>query len=196
MICSTCAPSIPKENFTALTRLDHNRARSQVAIRLGVRANDVKHCVIWGNHSSTQYPDVSHALVEKDGKLEKVVELVDDQTYLETEFVKTIQTRGGAVIKARKLSSAMSAAKAIVDHMRDWWNGTSDGEWVSMAVPSDGSYGIKEGVIYSYPVTISRKGKYTIVKDLPISAFSRKMMDATSEELFAERKEALSHLGL
>eukprot|EP01135_Chromosphaera_perkinsii_P004124 Nk52_evm31s270 gene=Nk52_evmTU31s270 len=192
MICSTCAPSIPKENFSALTRLDHNRAKSKIAIRLGVTAAEVQHVAIWGNHSSTQYPDVSHAMLED----KKVTELVNDQTYLEGEFVKTIQTRGAAVIKARKLSSAMSAAKAIVDHMRDWWNGTPKGEWVSMAVPSDGSYGIKEGIIYSFPVTVSAKGKYTIVPNLKISDFSRKMMDATAKELFAERAEALAQLGL
>eukprot|EP00126_Sphaerothecum_destruens_P015332 Sdes_comp9287_c0_seq1m772 len=195
LICSANAPSIPKSNFSALTRLDHNRAISQIAIKLGVNANQVKKVFIWGNHSSTQYPDVSHAVIHGYGPDKKDVplsSLIQDETYLHQEFVSTIQSRGAAVIKARKLSSAMSAAKAIVDHMRDWWCGTAPGEIVSMAIPSDGSYGIKEGIIYSYPVTISATGVVKIVNGLSISDFSRKMMDETAKELFAERTDAFA----
>lgn len=193
-ILSHYAKDIPKKNFTALTRLDHNRAKAQLALRLGVSVGRIKNMVIWGNHSSTQYPDVSHAyVVEESGKRAPIEAAVNDETYLRGEFIKVVQQRGGAVIAARKLSSAMSAAKAAIDHVHDWWLGTPEDEFVSMAVPSDGSYGIQEGVIYSYPVKCTQ-GEYTIVQGLPVSDFSRKLMDATAQELFEERQEALSFL--
>jgi malate dehydrogenase len=180
------APSIPKENFSALTRLDHNRAKSQVAGRIKISPASVHNIVIWGNHSSTQYPDVSHGYVEIDGKKVAVKDAVKDDAWLQGEFISTVQQRGAAVIKARKFSSAASAAKAIVDHMRDWIYGTPQGEIISMAVRSDGSYGIPEDLIYSFPVTIS-DGKYSIVQSLEISEFSRKKMDASASELLEER---------
>merc|ERR1739838_618712 len=155
LIASKSAPSIPKENFSCLTRLDHNRASSQVAIRCGVPANNVKNVIIWGNHSSTQYPDVHHAKVNMDGTEKAVVACVDDDNWINNEFIKVVQTRGGAVIAARKLSSAMSAAKAICDHIRDWHNGIPEGSWTSMGVVSGGQYGIPAGIVYSFPVSIS-----------------------------------------
>eukprot|EP01027_Heterolobosea_sp_BB2_P009416 GEZU01013883.1.p2 GENE.GEZU01013883.1~~GEZU01013883.1.p2 ORF type:complete len:333 (+),score=144.89 GEZU01013883.1:258-1256(+) len=187
LIASHFAPSIPRENFSALTRLDHNRAVAQVAKRVGAPVSSVKNVIIWGNHSSTQYPDVNHATVNGI----PVRQAVNDDQYLNTEFITTVQKRGAAILDARGFSSAASAAKAITDHVRDWFLGTKEGEWVSMAVPSDGSYGIKQGVIYSYPVTI-KDGKYTIVQGLKIDDFSRKMMDNTAQELFEEREMALA----
>ena len=193
-IISHYAKDIPKKNFTALTRLDHNRGKGQLALRLGVSVGRIKNMIIWGNHSSTQYPDVSHAYVIDDaGKQTPIETAVHDEAWLHNDFIKTVQQRGAAVIAARKLSSAMSAAKGVIDHVHDWWCGTPDNEFVSMAVQSDGSYGIKEGVIYSYPVTC-KNGEYTIVQGLPISDFSRKLMDDTAKELFEEREEALSFL--
>lgn len=189
LVFSRYAPSIPKENFSCLTRLDQNRAQSQIATRLNVSCDKVENVIIWGNHSSTQFPDVSHATVTVGGKTVPVFEAVGDDNYLKTEFLKTVQTRGAAVIKARKLSSAMSAAKATADHMRDWWFGTEGDKWVSMGVISDGSYDIDEGLMYSFPVRISNK-KWTIVKDLDISDFARDKMDVTKEELKAERDMA------
>lgn len=196
MIAMHYAKKIPRENFTALTRLDHNRALSQIAIRTGVNISRVKNVTIWGNHSSTQYPDVSHGYIAdfpQVGHNTPISQAVSDDAWIQGEFIKTVQQRGAAVIDARKLSSAMSAAKAIVDHVHDWWNQTPKGEWVSMGVPSDGSYGIKEGVIFSYPVTCNQ-GKYEIVKDLAISEFSQKLLDKTAAELFEEREEALAFL--
>jgi len=191
LILQENAKTIPKENFSALTRLDHNRAKSQIALHLNVPVSSVHNVIIWGNHSSTQYPDVNHAYVTGKGSDKTPVRrLVNDDNYLHTEFVSTVQKRGAAVIAARKLSSATSAAKAITDHMRNWVCGTKEGEIVSMAVPSDGSYGIKEGVIYSYPVRCSG-GKYHIVQGLAVDGFSRKMMTATDDELRSERKMAL-----
>lgn len=190
-ICSKFAPSIPKENFSALTRLDQNRAQAQIAGRLNVPNNAVKNCIIWGNHSSTQFPDVSHATVTKKGVKQPVTEAVKDDHWLNNEFIKTVQNRGAAVIKARKLSSAMSAAKAICDHMRDWWFGTNEGEWVSMAVPSDGSYEIEQDLMYSFPVTI-KNGKYTIVQGLKIDDNAREKMNVTMKELKEEREMALT----
>lgn len=191
-IAQVSAPNIPKENFSALTRLDHNRAKSQIALRLKTNVTNVHNVVIWGNHSSTQYPDVSHAFVEGLGK-KSVADAVQDEGYLHNEFIKTVQQRGAEIIKARKLSSAASAAKAIVDHMRDWIFGTPEGEFVSMGVYSDGSYGIPEGLIYSFPVT-TKDGKYTIVQGLPISEFSRGKMDLSAQELVEERKEAAAFI--
>lgn len=167
-------------NFTAMTRLDHNRAMAQLAEKTGKHVNDIKGMIIWGNHSSTQYPDISHCTVA--GKPAK--DLVDEKWYRET-FIPTVQQRGAAIIKARGASSAASAASAAIDHMRDWALG-SNGEIVSMAVPSDGSYGIEPGVIYSYPV-ICKNGDYEIVQGLDIDDFSREKMDATDAELREER---------
>jgi len=180
------APSIPKENFSALTRLDHNRAKSQIAVRAKVSPENVHNVVIWGNHSSTQYPDASHGYVEVDGKKVSVKDAVKDDAWIQGDFITTVQQRGAAIIKARKLSSAASASKAIIDHMRDWIFGTPEGEIISMAVRSDGSYGISEDLIYSFPVTV-KNGKYSIVQGLEISEFSRKKLDISAAELNEER---------
>jgi len=192
LICQTSAPDIPKENFTALTRLDQNRATGLLSRRLNVPVENVRNVIIWGNHSKTQYPDINHGHVAGEKK-QPLKEAVNDNAFVQGEFVSTIQTRGAAVIAARKASSAASAAKAIVDHMRDWVLGTSEGTYVSMGVTSDGSYGIAKGVIYSFPVTTSN-GTYEIVKGLTVDDFSRKLMDETAKELFEEREEALSFL--
>ncbi len=181
LIAMANAPDLNPKNFTAMTRLDHNRAMAQLAEKTGKHVNDIAGMIIWGNHSSTQYPDIAHCTV--DG--EKAKSLVDDAWYRET-FIPTVQQRGAAIIKARGASSAASAASAAIDHMRDWALGTN-GETVSMAVPSDGSYGIGEGVIYSYPVTC-RNGEYEIVQGLDIDDFSREKMDATDKELREERE--------
>lgn len=189
LICSKYAPSIPKENFTAMTRLDQNRAQSQLAEKLGVRVKDVKNVIIWGNHSSTQYPDASNAIVNIGGASKNVSTAVNDDVYLKTTFVSTVQKRGAAVIAARKMSSAMSAAKAASDHMRDWFLGSGD-SWVSMGVVSDGSYGTPRDVVFSFPVTTSG-GKWQIVQGLTITEFARKMLDATGKELAEEKQDAL-----
>lgn len=194
MICSHFAPSIPKENFTALTRLDHNRARAQIANRVGVSSSAVKNVIVWGNHSSTQFPDVSHATVDKDGLTQPVYGVVNDDAWIQGDFILTVQQRGAAVLKARKLSSAMSAAKAVGDHVRDWWFGTSEGEWVSMAVMSDGSYGMPEGVVYSFPVQIGADHSWKIVQGLSISDFAREKMEKTAQELVEEKSMALDFL--
>lgn len=152
LVCSHYAPSIPKENFTAMTRLDQNRAQAQIAARLSVGIANVKNVIIWGNHSSTQYPDAKNATVDLNGTVKSVVEAVANNDYLNGEFVETVQKRGASVIAARKMSSAMSAAKAASDHMRDWFAGTKDGEYVSMGVVSDGSYGTPKDIVYSFPV--------------------------------------------
>lgn len=191
LICQMNAPSIPKENFTCLTRLDQNRAQAQIAARVGVCAEDVHNVIIWGNHSSTQFPDVAHAAVTVKGVDAKVPEAVKDEAWLHGEFISVVQKRGAAVIAARKLSSAMSAAKAICDHMRDWWFGTKTGRWVSMGVPSDGSYGIEPGLIYSFPVAIKPDRTYFIVQGLSINEFARQKLDATKQELVEERDDAL-----
>ncbi|CAO2629957.1 Malate dehydrogenase, cytoplasmic [Lemmus lemmus] len=187
LTASKSASSIPKENFSCLTRLDHNRAKSQIALKLGVTADDVKNVIIWGNHSSTQYPDVNHAKVKLQGKE------VDD-SWLKGEFITTAQQRGAAVIKARKLSSAMSAAKAISDHIRDIWFGTPEGEFVSMGVISDGnSYGVPDDLLYSFPVVIKNKS-WKFVEGLPINDFSREKMDLTAKELAEEKETAFEFL--
>lgn len=191
-ICKMYAKSIPPENFTCLTRLDQNRAQSQVAARLGVSAQEVHNVIIWGNHSSTQFPDVEHSTVNLGGKAVKVFDAIKDDAWLKGEFISVVQKRGGAVIAARKLSSAMSAAKAICDHMHDWWFGTAPGRWVSMGVPSDGSYGIEAGLLFSFPVKINPDHTYTIVKDLEINSFAREKLDATKQELIEERDDALA----
>jgi malate dehydrogenase len=189
LIAMSNAGSIPRERFTAMTRLDHNRAKAQLAAKTGVTVNDVRRMTIWGNHSATQYPDVFHA--EVNGK--PAGELID-QAWIEGDFIPTVQQRGAAIIEARGASSAASAANAAVDHVRDWVLGTPDGDWVSMGVPSDGSYGIPEGVIYSYPCTTA-DGRYEVVQGLDVDAFSRARMDATKDELFEER-DAVAELGL
>lgn len=189
-ICKKYAPTIPEENFSALTRLDQNRAQAQIAIKLGIRNDKVGNVIIWGNHSSTQFPDAAHAVVEReDGKVDKAVAVLKDDAWVKGAFVSCVQQRGGAVIKARKLSSAMSAAKAICDHVRDWHFGTSEGRFVSMAVASDGSYAIPKGTLYSFPVSIAN-GKWSIIQGLVISDFAREKMDATLKELQEEAEMA------
>ena len=181
LIAQQNAKSLNAANFTAMTRLDHNRALSQLAEKTGSHVNDLRRMTIWGNHSATQYPDLSQATVRGAA----ATSLVDDAWTRET-FIPTVQQRGAAIIKARGASSAASAASAAMDHVRTWMTGTAEGDWVSMGVPSDGSYGIAPGVIYSYPVTC-KTGQYTIVQGLPVDAFSRAKMDATHQELLEER---------
>jgi len=191
LITATNAPSIPRENFTALTRLDQNRAISQLAKKGNLAGRQVKNVIIWGNHSKTQYPDVHHAFIDDfpSKSLSTSVRAALPEDWLNTDFIKTVQQRGKAIIDARGMSSAASAANAALDHVRDWMLGTKKGTWVNMAVPSDGSYGIKEGIVYSYPVTCSN-GTYTIVQGLPINAFSREKMQISEAELRDERKQA------
>lgn len=190
LICSHYAPTIPRENFTAMTRLDQNRARAQIAAKLDVPIVNVKNVIIWGNHSATQFPDVKHATA-KVGIVEKsVYDAINNQSYLETEFVTTIQKRGAAVIAARKMSSAMSAAKAASDHVHDWWNGTQPGEYVSMGVVSDGSYGVPKDIVFSFPVEIKNK-QWSIVQGLDIDAFARSKLELTAAELLEEKEEAM-----
>jgi malate dehydrogenase len=189
LIAMSNAPDIPAERFTALTRLDHNRAKAQLAAKTGSSVNDITHMTIWGNHSATQYPDVFHALVKG-----QPADSLVDQDWIEGTFLPTVQQRGAAIIEARGASSAASAANATVDHMRDWVLGTPRGDWVSMAVPSDGSYGVQEGVISSFPCTTSDR-RYSIVPDLQIDGFSRGKIDASVAELVEER-EAVRALGL
>ena len=182
LIAASNAPDIERRNFTAMMRLDHNRALAQLAEKTGKRTSVIRRMTVWGNHSATQYPDIAHCTIG--GKPAK--SLVDVPWYRE-KFIPTIQQRGAAVIKARGSSSAASAASAAIDHMRDWALGTQDGDWISMAVPADGSYGIGEGVIYSYPVTC-KDGRYAVVQGLAIDEFSRERMDATHRELLEERE--------
>ncbi|CAK7347828.1 unnamed protein product [Dovyalis caffra] len=193
LILKEFAPSIPEKNITCLTRLDHNRALGQISERLDVQVSDVKNVIIWGNHSSTQYPDVNHATVKTSSGEKPVRELVSDDQWLNTEFITTVQQRGAAIIKARKLSSALSAASSACDHIRDWVLGTPKGTWVSMGVYSDGSYGIQPGLIYSFPVTCE-KGKWSIVQGIKIDELSRAKMDATAKELMEEKSLAYSIL--
>jgi malate dehydrogenase len=181
LIARANAPELRGGHFTAMTRLDHNRAVSQLAAKTGTHVSEIRHMTIWGNHSATQYPDISHALVA--GK--SAASLVE-RSWVEQTFIPTVQQRGAAVIKARGSSSAASAASAALDHMRTWFSGSAAGDWVSMGIPADGSYGIREGIIYSYPVTC-RDGRYQIVPDLSIDEFSRAKMNATEAELREER---------
>lgn len=181
LIASSNAPDLDAGRFTAMTRLDHNRAKAQLAQKTGRHVSDVRRMTIWGNHSATQYPDISHATVAG----EPAVGLVE-RAWLTDEFIPVVQQRGAAIIKARGASSAASAASAAIDHMHDWALGTPDGDWVSMAIPADGSYGIEPGVIYSYPVRCS-DGRYQMVADLDVDEFSRERMDATEAELREER---------
>jgi malate dehydrogenase len=189
LIAASNAPDVPKERFHAMVRLDHNRAISQLAAKTGAAVADIKRVAIWGNHSATQYPDVFHATVA--GK--PAAELVDE-AWLADDFIPTVQKRGAAIIDARGASSAASAANAAIDHMRDWCLGTPEGDWVSMAVPSDGSYGIAEGIITGFPCT-TQNGEYSIVQGLEINAFSQARIDATVAELREERA-AVEQLGL
>ncbi|RLV56708.1 malate dehydrogenase [Aeromicrobium phragmitis] len=184
------APDIPAERFSALTRLDHNRAISQLAAKTGARVGDIRRMTIWGNHSSTQYPDLFHA--EVGGK--NAADLIDDQAWIENDFIPTVAKRGAAIIEARGASSAASAASATIDAARDWLTRSAEGDWVSMAVASDGSYGVPEGIVYSFPVTCSG-GDWQIVQGLEIDDFSRARMDATAAELIEER-DAVDQLGL
>jgi malate dehydrogenase len=181
LIASRNAKDIDPRNFTAMTRLDHNRALAQLAAKTRTHVTDVKKMIIWGNHSATQYPDLHHCTV----KGQPALSLVDQAWYADT-FIPTVQQRGAAIIKARGASSAASAASSAIDHVRTWMHGSAAGDWVSMAVPSDGSYGIAEGVVYSYPVT-TRDGSYAIVQGLAIDEFGRARMAATDKELREER---------
>ena len=187
LIAQQNAPDLDPKCFTAMVRLDHNRAMSQLAEKTGTHNTDIKNVIIWGNHSATQYPDIHHATVKGDAAKPQV----EDAWYQDT-FIPDVQQRGAAIIKARGASSAASAASAAIDHMRSWALGTPEGEWVSMGIPSDGSYGIEPGVIYGYPCTC-KDGKYEIVQGLDINEFSRAKMDATDAELREERA-AVEHL--
>jgi malate dehydrogenase len=190
LIATSNAPDVPRERFHAMTRLDHNRAIAQVAKKAGAPIRDITNMTIWGNHSATQYPDVFHAKVAG----ENAAELINDRAWIENEFIPTVQKRGAAVIEARGASSAASAANAAIDHVHDWVLGTASGDWVSMSVPSDGSYGVREGVISGFPCTCSG-GEYSIVEGLEIDDFSRERIDASVAELFEERA-AVEQLGL
>jgi malate dehydrogenase len=188
LIAMKNAPSLKPAQFTGMMRLDHNRATSQLGAKVGKPVTSIRKVTIWGNHSATQYPDVFQA--EADGK--KIWPMINDPSWLETSFIPTVQKRGAAIIDARGLSSAASAANAAIDHVRDWIHGSKDGDWVTMGIASDGSYGIPEGVIFGYPVT-TRNGSYQIVKGIDISEFSRKRIDATLKELHEER-DGVKHL--
>ncbi len=189
LIAQSSAPDLDPKCFTAMVRLDHNRSKAQLASKVGAHNSDVARVTIWGNHSSTQYPDIHHATIKGKPALAQV-----DQAWYENEFIPTVQKRGAAIIKARGASSAASAANAAIGHMRSWALGTPEGDWVSMAIPSDGSYGIAPGVIFGYPVTC-KDGKYAIVQGLEINAFSRARLDATDKELRAERESIKQLLG-
>ncbi len=189
LIAQAHAPDVPADRFTAMTRLDHNRALSQLAHKLGVSVTDIKKLTIWGNHSATQYPDLFHTDVGGKTAAEQV-----EQSWLADEFIPTVAKRGAAIIEARGASSAASAANAAVDHVHTWMNGTSVGDWTSMGVPSDGSYGVPEGLISSFPVTCSN-GQYEIVQGLEIDEFSRQRIDASVNEL-AEERDTVRQLGL
>ncbi len=190
LIASANAPKLDRRQFTAMTRLDHNRAMSQLAEKTGSHVNDIQRMIIWGNHSATQYPDLSHCTVNG-----KAASGLVDNGWVRDDFIPTVQKRGAAIIKARGASSAASAANAAIDHVRDWTLGTPEGDWVSMAVTSDGnSYGVKDGVIYSFPVTCSG-GDWKVVDGLDIDDFSRERMAATENELFEERDGVAELLG-
>jgi malate dehydrogenase len=190
LIAMKNAPDLKPTQFTAMMRLDHNRARSQIAAKLGKPVSAVRKTIVWGNHSATQYPDIFHA--ECDGK--KAWEQIKDQDWLEKTFIPTVQKRGAAIIEARGLSSAASAASAAIDHLRDWVHGTPEGDWVSMGIPSDGSYGIPEGILYGMPV-VCKNGAYQVVQGLDISEFARGKMSATLKELHEERDGIKDLLG-
>ncbi|HLM49140.1 MAG TPA: malate dehydrogenase [Solirubrobacteraceae bacterium] len=182
LIAMNNAPDIPRERFTAMTRLDHNRAKAQLAKKAGVHVRDVTKMTVWGNHSTTMYPDIFHAKVAE----RPAPDVVDDQQWLKDDFIPTVAKRGAAIIEARGSSSAASAAGAAIDHVRDWVNETPEGDWISMAISSDGSYGVEEGLISSFPVTTSG-GEYRVVEGLEISPFSQERIDKTVDELKSER---------
>ena len=187
LIASANAPDINPRSFSAMMRLDHNRAIAQLAKKTNVHSSKIKKIAIWGNHSTTQYPDITNALINS----EKAINIID-QDWIRNHFIPKVQKRGAEIIQARGLSSAASAASAAIDHMRDWELGNTENDWVSMAIPSDGSYGISEGIIFSYPV-ICKDGKYSIVQNLNIDAFSRESIKSSEQELLDER-EAIKHL--
>jgi malate dehydrogenase len=190
LIAQSNAPDVPKERFTAMTRLDHNRAIAQLAKKTGAAVSDITNMAVWGNHSPTMYPDLFNAKV----KGERAWDVVNDEAWVADDYIPTVGKRGAAIIEARGASSAASAASAAIDHVHDWVLGTPEGDWVSMAIPSDGSYGVAEGIISSFPVTCSG-GEYSIVQDLEVPDFSQQKIDATVKELTDER-EAVSGLGL
>ncbi|SIO90889.1 malate dehydrogenase [Nocardiopsis sp. JB363] len=190
LIAQNHAPDVPAERFTAMTRLDHNRALTQLAKKLDVSINDIKKLTIWGNHSATQYPDLFNAEVNGSN----AAQAVNDQAWLENDFIPTVAKRGAAIIEARGASSAASAANAAIDHVHDWVNGTPEGDWTSAAIPSDGSYGVPEGIISSFPV-VSENGAWKIVQGLEIDEFSRGRIDASVQELVEER-DTVRKLGL
>jgi malate dehydrogenase len=190
LIAQSNAPDIPRQRFTAMMRLDHNRAIAQVAKKTGAAVSDVTNMTIWGNHSASQYPDVFHAKV----KGSPAAETIGDQSWIEDDFIPTVQKRGAAIIEARGASSAASAANAAIDHVHDWVLGTPDGDWVSMAIPSDGTYGIQEGIFCGYPCTCAN-GEYTVVQGLELDEFSRSRIDASVAEL-ADERESVKQLGL
>ena len=190
LIAASNADGVPVERFTAMTRLDHNRAVAQLAQKTGAAVSDVTHMVVWGNHSPTMYPDLFNAKV----KGERAWDVVNDEAWVTDDYIPTVGKRGAAIIEARGASSAASAASAAIDHVHDWVLGTPEGDWVSMAIPSDGSYGVAEGIISSFPVTCSG-GEYSIVQGLEVPDFSQQKIDATVKELTDER-EAVSGLGL
>jgi len=179
-------PKLPNENFHALSRLDHNRALVQLSYKIGVEATKIKKMTVWGNHSVNQYPDLSHA--EVNGK--KVVELINDERYVTKEFISQIQQRGAEVLHQRKKSAVLSGARALVDHLRDWYFGTEDGDWVSIGVVSNGAYGVPEGLVFSFPVTCQSFG-HKIVEDLTLSTFSKEQIQTAIDELVEERDEAV-----
>jgi len=182
LIAMSNAPGLPRQSFTAMMRLDHNRARSQLAQKAAAPVSSVRRIVVWGNHSATQYPDIHHA--EIDGR--RATEVVTDREWYEKTFIPTVQQRGAAIIKARGASSAASAANAAIDHVRDWMLGSAGGDWVSMGVPSDGSYGSTEGIVFGYPVTCSG-GAYSVVPGLELSEFGKARIATTQKELLEER---------
>ncbi|MBU7596792.1 malate dehydrogenase [Streptomyces sp. P38-E01] len=190
LIAQAAAPDVPAERFTAMTRLDHNRALSQLSKKTGTPVSEIRRLTIWGNHSATQYPDIFHAEIA--GK--NAAEVVGDQAWLADDFIPTVAKRGAAIIEARGASSAASAANAAIDHVHTWVNGTPEGDWTSMGIPSDGSYGVPEGIISSFPVTTSG-GSYEIVQGLEVNDFSRARIDASVQELVEER-DAVRGLGL
>jgi malate dehydrogenase len=192
LIAMKNAPSLKPTQFTGMMRLDHNRAIALVSQKITKKVSAVRRMTVWGNHSATQYPDLFQAEVAEGNAANKVWPMINDQAWLEKHFIPTIQKRGAAIIDARGLSSAASAANAAVDHVRDWLFGTRDGDWVSMGIPSDGSYGIADGVLYGYPC-VCRNGRYEIVKGLQLSDFSRAGMQATLKELHEER-DSIKHL--
>tara|TARA_Y100000590_G_scaffold117123_1_gene133793 strand:+ start:524 stop:1495 length:972 start_codon:yes stop_codon:yes gene_type:complete len=187
LIAASNAPDVDSRSFSAMMRLDHNRAIAQLATKTGSHNSDIKKVVIWGNHSTTQYPDITHALIGS----QKAADLVD-QDWIRNEFIPRVQNRGAEIIKARGLSSAASAASAAIDHMREWELGNSQDDWLSMAIPSDGSYGISEGIMFSYPI-LSSGGDYSIIQGLDLDEFSLESIKASEKELLEER-EAIKHL--